>query len=223
MLLFINEIYLSLNLKKHLKMKKIILLVFAGVLAIVSANAQAEIGIKGGVNFSSIMGDTNGQLKYRTGFNVGLVAEIETSSSTSVQPELIYSSQGFKFDGRVDGTQYNDTFKLDYLNIPIVFKYYINDGFSFETGPQVGFLLSSKAVDGSVDSGDLNDNLTTASFDWLIGFGYKFDNGFNVNARYTGGLTNIWKGYSIPPPGYWYYDYGKRNSVFQITVGYYFN
>jgi len=205
-------------------MKKIILTVCIAALGFVSANAQAEFGIKGGVNFSSLMGDTNGNLKFRTGFNVGLVAEIETSSSTSIQPELIYSSQGFKFDGRVDGTAYDDTFKLDYLNIPIVFKFYFSEGWSLETGPQVGFLLSSKAVDGSIDSDDLNDDLTTASFDWLIGFGYKFDNGFNVNARYIGGFTDIWKGYvKSPPPGYWYYDYGRRNSVFQLTIGYYFN
>lgn len=205
-------------------MKKIIFTVCIAVLGFVSGNAQAELGLKGGVNFSSLMGDTNGQLKFRTGYIFGLVAEIETSSSTAIQPEILYSSQGLKFDGRIDGTSYDDSFKLDYLNIPIVFKYYISEGFSFETGPQVGFLLSSKAVDGSIDSDDLNDNLTTASFDWLIGFGYKFENGFNVNARYTGGFTNIWKGYvRNPPPGYWYYDYGKRNSVFSLTVGYYFN
>ena len=114
---------------------------------------------------------------------------------------------------------------LNYLNIPVIFKYYFNNnGVSFETGPQLGFLLSSKTRDETVSSDNLSNNLTTATFDWLIGFGYKFDNGFNVNARYNFGATNIWKGpVRNPPPGYWYYDYGKRNSVFQITIGYYFD
>lgn len=212
--------------QKTFNMKKIILTTLIAVLTIGSVSAQASFGIKGGVNFASIMGDTPNGVKYRTAYNFGIVAEIETSSSTSVQPEILYSSQGFKFDGgRVNGEMRDaDDFKLDYLNIPIVFKYYINDEFSFETGPQVGFLLSSKAENNTVDSGRLRDNLTNASFDFLIGFGYKFDNGFNVNARYIGGLTNVWKGYvKNPPPGYWYYDYGKRNSVFQLTLGYYFN
>lgn len=207
-------------------MKKIILTVFIAVLTVINAEAQAEVGIKAGVNFASIMGETPRGLRFRTAYDFGLVAEFETSPSTSVQPEIMYSSQGFHYDGgRINGEIIaEDNYKLDYLNIPIVFKYYFSEGASFEVGPQVGFLLSAKTADNTINNGDLRDNLTNASFDFLVGFGYKFDNGFNLNARYVGGLTNIWKGYvKNPPPGYWYYDYGKRNSVFQLTVGYYFN
>lgn len=207
-------------------MKKIILVLCIAVFTVTGIKAQASLGVKGGVNFASIMGDTPSGLRFRTGYDFGIVAEIETSSSTSVQPEIMFSSQGFHYDGgKVNGVSLEeDNYKLDYLNIPIVFKYYINDEFSFETGPQVGFLLSAKTADNSVDKGDLRDNLTNATFDFVVGFGYKFDNGFNLNARYVGGLTNIWKGYTRnPPAGYWYYDYGKRNSVFQLTLGYYFD
>jgi hypothetical protein len=210
-------------------MKKLVLTFALVLLVTVSINAQASFGVKGGVNFASIMGETPNGLRYRTSFNVALVAEIETSSNTSIQPEIMYSGQGFHFDGgRVGGINGEDipedNYKLDYLNIPVVFKYYINDELTLESGPQVGFLLSSTTENGTIDSDTLNDNLTTASFDFVLGFGYKFDNGFNLNARYIAGLTNIWKGYvKTPPPGYWYYDYGKRNSVFQLTLGYYFN
>ncbi|SNR32269.1 Outer membrane protein beta-barrel domain-containing protein [Lutibacter agarilyticus] len=207
-------------------MKKIILTVFIVVFTMVSVQGQAEIGIKAGVNFASIMGDTPRGLRFRTAYDFGLVAEFETSPSTAVQPEIMYSSQGFHYDGGIINGESiaEDNYKLDYLNIPLVFKYYFSEGASFEVGPQVGFLLSAKTADDTINNGDLRDNLTNASFDFLVGFGYKFDNGFNLNARYVGGLTNIWKGYNRnPPPGYWYYDYGKRNSVFQLTVGYYFN
>ena len=212
-------------------MKKNILTVFIAVLTVINVEAQVEVGIKAGVNFASIMGETPRGLRFRTAYDFGLVAEFETSPSTSVQPEIMYSGQGFHYNGgRFLGpngtiTLAEDNYKLDYLNIPIVFKYYFSEGASFEVGPQVGFLLSAKTADGSEkEFVNLRDNLTNASFDFLVGFGYKFDNGFNLNARYVGGLTNIWKGYvKNPPPGYWYYDYGKRNSVFQLTVGYYFN
>ena len=202
-------------------MKKIILSVVIVLLTITSINAQATVGIKGGVNFASILNENINGVKGRTSFNVGLVAEVETSYSTAVQVELLYSGQGFKYKGgRIGGVEFlEDTYKLDYLNIPIVFKYYFKEGFSFESGPQVGFLLSAK-----MDKQDVNvrDFFTDASFDWLIGFGYKFDNGFNVNARYTLGLTDIWKGPTVNPPSY-YYNYGKVNGVFQLTLGYYFN
>jgi len=202
-------------------MKKIILAVIICVLAVVNINAQATVGIKAGVNFASILNENINGVKGRTSFNVGIVAEIETSSTTSFQAELVYSGQGFKYEG---GTIENevipkDTYKLDYLNIPLVFKYYINDGFNFEIGPQVGFLLSSKTEDSGKN---VNDFFTTASFDILFGLGYKFENGFNVNARYNLGLTDIWKGPTTNPYPY-YYEYGKANGVVQLSLGYYFN
>lgn len=214
---------------KHNKMRKLFLLAIIFLTSVVSVSAQANFGIKGGVNFASILGDTPSGLRYRTSFNVGIVAEIEASSNTSIQPEIMYSGQGFHFNGGLVGgingvVLEEDNYELNYLNIPVVFKYYINDELTLESGPQVGFLLSAKTQDGTVDSSTLEDNLTTATFDFVIGFGYKFENGFNLNARYIAGLSNIWKGYvKTPPPGYWYYDYGKRNSVFQLTIGYYFN
>jgi len=202
-------------------MKKIILAVIVCVLSAVNVNAQATVGIKAGVNFASILNENISGVKGRTSFNVGIVAEIETSSTTSFQAELVYSGQGFKYEG---GTIENevipkDTYKLDYLNIPLVFKYYINDGFNFEIGPQVGFLLSSKTEDSGKN---VNDYFTTASFDILFGLGYKFENGFNVNARYNLGLTDIWKGPTTNPYPY-YYEYGKANGVVQLSLGYYFN
>lgn len=206
-------------------MKKIILAVFVTVLTVVSVNAQAEFGIKAGVNFASILNENISGVKGRTSFNVGFVAEVETSSSTAVQVELVYSGQGFKYEGgTIEGDVVpQDTYKLDYLNIPIVFKYYINDGFNFEIGPQVGFLVSSKTENGTVDSSTVNDFFTTATFDVLFGLAYKFDNGFNVGARYNLGLTDIWKGPTYSPPGYYYYNYGKANGVVQLTLGFYFN
>jgi len=204
-------------------MKKIILAVFITALTIGGVNAQATFGIKGGVNFASILNENISGVKGRTSFNAGFVAEIETSSSTAFQVELVYSGQGFKYEGgTIEGELIpKDTYKLDYLNIPLVFKYYINDEFSFEVGPQVGFLLSAKT---DVEGINVKDFFTDASFDLLFGFGYKFDNGFNVNARYNLGLTDIWKGPTYNPGNpYYYYNYGKVNGVVQLTLGYYFN
>lgn len=203
-------------------MKKIILLISIALLTITSINAQASFGIKAGVNFASILNENISGVKGRTSFNVGFVTEIETSYSTAVQIELLYSGQGFKYKGGFIENENvpKETYKLDYLNIPIVFKYYFKEGFSFETGPQVGFLLSAKTSDTDIN---VSKAFTDASFDWLIGFGYKFENGFNVNARYTLGFTDIWKGPTYTPPGYYYYNYGKVNGVFQFTLGYYFN
>jgi hypothetical protein len=154
------------------------------------------------------------------------MAELSTSSTTSVQVELVYSGQGFKYEGgTLDGNVVaKDTYALDYLNIPILFKYYMNDEFSFEVGPQLGFLLSSKA---ETTGKNVNDYFTTASFDIALGLGYKFDNGLYFDARYNLGMTDIWKGPTLTPgypvyPGYpYYYEYGKANGVVQLSLGFY--
>ncbi|MFI1771586.1 hypothetical protein [Thalassobellus citreus] len=50
--------------------------------------------------------------------------------------------------------------------------------------------------------------------DFGVNFGivYKLDNGLNFNARYNWGLTNITVEHDIT----------KNNSVFQLSVGYFF-
>jgi len=203
-------------------MKKIILTTLIAVLAMVSVNAQATFGIKAGVNFASILNENISGVKGRTSFNAGIVAEIETSSSTAFQAEIVYSGQGFSYKGgNIPGVgeALKDTYKLNYLNIPMVFKYYVNDEFSIGVGPQVGFLLSAKTDVGDIK---VDDYFTAASFDILFDLAYKFDNGFNLSARYNLGLTDIWKGPTVNPP-YYYYNYGKANGVVQLGVGFFFN
>ena len=51
-----------------------------------------------------------------------------------LQGDVLYSQQGAEFDlGKVD---------LDYVNVPIVFKYYLVKRLNLHVGPQFGFLVS---------------------------------------------------------------------------------
>jgi len=192
-------------------MKKLLLTAVFAVLTIASINAQ-EFGAKAGVNFATLNGD--GDFDGRTSFFVGGVVEFEISESFSLQPELLYSSQGAKLSESFEGFDIETIIKLDYLNIPIMAKYYVTEGFSIEAGPQVGFLLSSKAevkVDGDSESEDIDD-LSTVDFGLNFGLGYKLDSGLNFGARYNLGLSNV------PDEG----DFDLKNGVFQIAVGYFF-
>jgi len=191
-------------------MKKIILTVFVALFAIVSMNAQASFGIKAGVNFASIRGDNTENFNSRTSFVGGLFAEIPMSEKVTFQPELVYSGQGAKY-AEMDE---DETFKMDYLNIPFMFKFYLNEGFNLQAGPQLGFLLSSKA--GEVD---VKDFMSTVDFGLNFGLGYELESGINFEARYNLGLSNIWETY--------YYGndaiVNNKNGVWQITLGYAFN
>jgi hypothetical protein len=183
-------------------MKKVLLVAAFAVLGLSNVNAQEiQFGAKGGLNFASISGDNTGGTGTVTAFNVGLVAEIPINEKFSFQPELMYSGQGYSFD--------DDTVALNYLNIPLIGKYYVTKGLSLEAGPQIGFLLSAKSEDI-----DVKDLFNTVDFGVNFGVGYKLDNGLNFGARYNLGLADI-----NDIDGF---NDKNKNGVFQLSVGYFF-
>lgn len=175
------------------------------------------------MNFATIS-DTEGS-KMLTGFYVGAVAEIKFNDKFSVQPELMYSAQGVKSEISIQGFNFSGTQKLDYINIPILAKYYVYEGLSVEAGPQFGFLVKAKGtgdgVSTSVVSGNNSDNKDNfESFDFSIGAGLAYDltNGFFVNARYNFGLTKVNKNrININS-----HEKDYNNGVIQVGVGYKF-
>ncbi|WP_178984997.1 porin family protein [Winogradskyella helgolandensis] len=195
-------------------MKKLFLCAALAAFAFTNVNAQeVTFGAKAGLNLASISGDDTDDLDGRTAFHIGAVAEISISEKFSVQPELLYSIQGaaFKEDG------YEETLKYDYLNLPIMAKYYVAEGFSVEAGPQVGFLLSSKyeaEFDGESEEAD-NDDASSIDFGLNFGLGYKMDSGLNFGVRYNLGLSNMYDGEFSD-------DFSIKNNVLQVSVGYFF-
>lgn len=163
-------------------MKKIILSAIA-VMAFAFTNAQqTRFGVKGGLNISTVVGGDVEDTKSLVGFHVGGFAEIKVFDKFFIQPELLYSAQGTK----VDGFGGDADIKLNYLNIPVLAKYYIVDKFSVEAGPQLGVLLSAKA-----EGTDIKDSTRSVDFGFNIGAGYNFTDNFSVGLRYTIGLSPL--------------------------------
>ncbi|CAM3610332.1 porin family protein [Flavobacterium chungbukense] len=177
-------------------MKKILLLAVFTVLGFMNVNAQEiKFGAKAGLNFSTVNGSNTNNIDYVTSYHVGVVSEIPISEKFSFQPELMYSRQGYSFN--------NDVVAMNYLNIPLMGKYYVTKGLSVEAGPQIGFLLSAKNEGVKV-----TNSFTTFDFGANFGLGYKLENGLNFSARYNLGITKV--------------DTDNRNGVFQVSVGYFF-
>ncbi|PVW15684.1 porin family protein [Marixanthomonas spongiae] len=208
-------------------MKKLLLFAAFAVFATTFSFAQeVRLGAKAGVNFASIGGDETDDVDGRTSFHIGGVVEIPISEVFSVQPELLYSSQGAK-------EEYSEDFlgetisakaemKLDYINIPILAKYYVAEGFSIEAGPQVGFLVSANGeyeVSGGGQSEseeeDISDFVSGVDFGIGAGVGYRLPMGVFFQARYTLGLSNINDGEGSD-------DFKNQNNVIQLSVGYSF-
>ncbi len=188
-------------------MKKYVFITLVLAFVFSSSNAQdLTFGAKAGANFATLGGDFD-NAETRTSIHLGGVLEVSISDVFSVQPEILYSSQGAGSDLDDD-----DVLKLDYINIPILAKYYVVDNLSIEAGPQIGFLLSAEVEEGG-DTEDIKDITKSTDIGLNFGLGYKLDSGLNFGARYYFGsdINDIEE------------DSDKiTNSVFQLFVGYFF-
>jgi len=185
-----------------------------------------QFGVKGGVNFSNIVGDDIDDLDSRTSFNAGVFMEFPITERFSFQPEVLYSGQGFTImsndqDNFFDVDE-NIEYQLSYIQVPLLFKVYLVEGLNIEAGPQFGFKISEEIdSEPTNDGGDIEidpDDSYIKDFDTnlAVGAGHKFNNGFFVNARYTYGLTNIFKDDTI------FENVDAKNSVWQFGLGFSF-
>jgi hypothetical protein len=187
-------------------MKKLLFVtVITVVLGLANVNAQeTKFGAKAGLNFAFITGDNAKNYDITSDFYFGAMAEIKISDKFFLQPELLYSVQGYNTNIDSEGF-----IALNYLSIPLLAKYYITEKLSLEAGPQIGFLLSTKG--GTKDYKDL---FKTTDFGVNFGISYKLNNGLNFSARYNLGLTNINNIDGVPDK--------NRNRVFQLSISYFF-
>ena len=191
---------------------------------------DVKFGLKGGVNFSniSISGGnsvTNPDTTTRTSFHLGGLVEVKLADKFALQPEIQYSSVGYKFalTGIEQGISYRGDVvdKIDYLSIPVLVKYFAAEGFSLDFGPQVGFLISHKADikvnvlgNSSTQTVDLADESEKIEFGLNFGATYKFKNNLFLSGRY-----NLWLSKSQKES-----TDGEKilNRTFQLSLGYIF-
>jgi len=210
------------------------MLVLCTLLLCATITAQTEkvkIGVKAGLNIASLTFDENElESSQKTGFTAGIMAEIPLAKNFSVQPEVLYSQQGMKFsysDIDVANSSYKSTITLNYLNIPVMLKYYVLKGLSVQAGPQIGILLKSnnKYQDNFLGyDNHENYNLSdyTNAFDTSVnlGVGYQFKDKFYVDLRYNISYSDVFK--EANSNGNYVINSDMRNRVFQITIGYFF-
>ncbi|WP_299222001.1 porin family protein [uncultured Aquimarina sp.] len=201
--------------------KKLLLVLFLGVVTVTNAQEESiRFGAKAGLNLANITGDQTDELSTRTSFHIGALVEIPLSDKFALQPELMYSAQGAKFEFSEFGFTDESTVKLDYLNIPVMAKFYVVEGLSIQAGPQLGILLSAKdegedSIDGEYEE-DIKDFVSSIDLGLNFGLGYQLEAGIFFEGRYNLGLTNIDDDDEAVN------DSSIRNSVIQFSVGYKF-
>ncbi|MFD2890829.1 porin family protein [Flavobacterium chuncheonense] len=139
---------------------------------------EINFGVKGGFNTSMLKGDVD-NTSALSGFHAGAFAEIKILNTLAIQPELLYSTQGSKFDG-------SDDLKLDYFQVPVMGKFYFLNIVYVEGGPQVGFLTNAKLGDE-----DVKDSFTSTDVSLGLGAGINLLDKLRAGVRFNFGLSDI--------------------------------
>ncbi len=197
--------------------KTLVILTF---FAFLSSYAQKiNFGIKAGLNLSTLTADADKIMSSSTGFHAGAFVEFKALGKIAVQPELLFSAQGAKFEGKDVSSVLESTQKMDYVVVPVMLKYYVLSvgGLFLEAGPQVGFLVSAKnEVQNKLTNVSTTEDIkdATKGLDTSVNFGVGYDilDKIVVQTRYSLGLTNVSEADEVT----------SKNGVFQLSLGYKF-
>lgn len=205
-------------------MKKSILLVAMVLFGFSTVTAQEYVrfGAKGGVNFTNMTSDGFEENNSRTGFHLGLLGEIPFTNMFSLQPEVLYSTQGAEATLIGLGNANNRSeFRLDYIQVPVLAKIHLFQGsalqgLSIEVGPSFNFLVNDEIAD-LTDSPTFTSDSPFSNFEvgGAAGISFNIPGGFFLTGRYTQGFTDIfnddnWDGDAV------------NNNGFQLGAGFMF-
>ncbi len=153
-----------------------------------------KYGVRGGYNISNLAFDGNSTMtnKHRNSMYVGFFANIGLSKTISVMPEIQFSSEGANAE----------VLHLDYLQMPIFFRFRLNEKIHIGAGPQVGLKVHK-----------YEDGIKNFVYSGLAGVEYKINLMLFADVRYTYGFSNIFDEHL---------GISAKNSNIQIGVGYKF-
>lgn len=189
-------------------MKRLLLVaVFSSIAVFSYSQARLELGIKGGLNFSNINTDEGDgfNVDSKTGYHAGIYGLIKIAN-IGIQPEILYSRKGATIKDFTSGFSEEYDQDLMYLDIPVMFKFYLPLGLNLQAGPQFGMLLSAES-----DGDDVKDSYKNSDISAALGAGWDAPFGLRLTARYIIGLNDI------DDSGL---DQDQKNRMFQISLGY---
>ena len=165
-------------------MKKVFLML-AAVMVSMSAMAQVSFGVKAGFDMTNFWGsDTKHGMA--PNYQFGGLMEYKFNDKFALGPEVVFAAQGGKFN--------HTTTNVNYINVPVLVKYYVNPDISIDFGPQLGINVYSKVTTNSggvKQTIDYKSNTKAVDFGIGIGGTYKLADHAFLQARYTLGVPDV--------------------------------
>lgn len=162
------------------------------------------VGPKAGIAFSKLSNADgfggNGDTKFRTGFQFGVVGKFGITDRWAIQPEIVFMQKGVK----VETGPIESKFKTSYVNVPILAKYSLL-ALGFTKIHATGGVYSSIRTGGEVEFKDPGGTFTQdldnsgwrrMDYGMAIGAGAEFRNKYGlwvVDVRYDYSFTDMHK------------------------------
>lgn len=168
-------------------------LLVSGLSANVSAQTTPRTGIKGGFN-ASTMNSGLAEQKERYSFHAGVFTQIPLGEYFAIQPELLYSGKGVSGTTAVLGSSNRSTFRLDYVELPLLATFKLGNSVDLNVGPYAAYLVNSKFTSDG-DFGSISNTINRDNFNKLD---YGLAGGLNIyfgrallGLRYGQGLNQV--------------------------------
>jgi hypothetical protein len=187
--------------------RTIAILLAAGLAVLLfSGPVRTEItgfGVKAGLSYANIHGHDVYEQRSRMGFSAGAFLTFGLGSFFAVQPEVLFITKGSKYSNGSGADAYRETLGLDYIEVPVLIKFFLPAAGSFRlhlfAGPSLGFKLRArvKATFGGETEVETLDNVKNRDFGLAAGVGLEHPLGrgrLTLDVRYTAGMSSMSKG-----------------------------
>ena len=177
------------------------------------ATENFHFSLKAGANVANQNGFDDS--KRLNGFNFGLVSSVKINDKWYFEPEFLpLSPRGVRGapvletgNPTIDPAltnQHSTKRTINYIDIPIMVRYYVSQKISIAGGPYVSFLSSAEDEFKTTDLGDvllstdIKSKLNSIDYGACIEISYSLwearkGKGINVYARYSHGLADVYK------------------------------
>jgi hypothetical protein len=195
-----------------------------GILSVASAQKHSRadyfrIGIKGGVNLSSVkVASLSTNLENKTGYQLGAFARI--GRTIFLQPEVYFTAKEVNVDllNSLTTNQGVVGFSQKSLDVPLLAGIKLGP-FRVLAGPVASYALSaSTSPDAAVKSyfsGTSQEIINRSCFSYQAGIGFDILN-LSLDLRYEGAMSELKNTVAVPSG----FTYSQKPSYYQATIGF---
>lgn len=161
-------------------MKKFLLAAVGLVLFSQVSFSQIQIGVRGGLNISNVVGKDVEEADFKLGPHVGPFLRVKAGDRIIIQPEVLFSMKGTSYsNGNAKWSQ-----RLNYIDIPLMVGFKPTDGFGILLGVQPSLLVGAKQTfefNGKKTSETSTDGLSKFDFGAVAGLQFQTESGFDFS------------------------------------------